>query len=92
MNSSPPSLLPSVLTTATPSGVNRWKKIAPLITPRPSAAPSTCNVRLRPTPAPTSSNIEAISSNTPTTLAEKMPPGANTPAKPSDAAQGSNLP
>ena len=42
--------------------------------------------------APAINNNEAISSMAPTTLAEKMPPGANTPGNPKLAAQGSSLP
>ena len=38
--SSPPSKLPSVFITCTPSGVNRWKKTAPLITASAISAPA----------------------------------------------------
>src|SRR5262245_58237377 len=42
--------------------------------------------------APAISSIDATSSTPPMTRAEKTPPGANRPGKPSDAAQGSSLP
>lgn len=68
------------------------EKMAPLITPSPMAAPSTCTTRCEVISAPASSNAYAMSLKLPTTSAEKMPPRANTPAQPSNAAQRSSLP
>jgi hypothetical protein len=50
------------------------------------------NRRVHSSAAQASTSAEAIGSNRPTTWAEKMPPGANTAAKPGDAAYGPGLP
>ena len=76
MNSTPPSWKGSI-----PSGVNKWKNIAPDITPNAPSEPSKLNIGFLKN-SPAKSRREVISSPVPTTYALKIPGGKNRPLKP----------